>query len=371
MGVSHLLEHMVFKGTERRSSREIALSLESLGGSLDAYTSREHTSFQARVLDRHLPEAMDVLADLSLHPLLRESDLELEREVVLEEIATVEDTPDDLIFDLHSRGLWGDHGYGHAILGTGETVGRMTADDLRQVHLRAYRGGNMVVAVAGNLDHDQVVELVRRHFSSAPEGPRAAPVATPSPRASGLSSAVRDSAQTHLLVAGQGVAHGDPRRRAVTLISQALGGGMSSRLFQRIREELGLAYAVYTWHTFHRSAGTVGVYLGTRPGTAGRALEAVHEELRRVAREGLPADELRMAREQVKGHLTLSLESLTSRLHKLAGSALYGESVRSLSQLLAEYDAVTEEAVAAAAEELFTPESMLSLTLGPAPVTPS
>ena len=170
MGVSHLLEHMVFKGTQRRNARDIALVLERLGGSLDAYTTREHTCYSARVLDEHMDTAVDVLADLVLDPLLRAEDLDLEREVVLEEISTVEDTPDDLIFDLHSTALWGDHPYGYSILGTRETVGSLRDADLKRVHAREYRKPNMVIAAVGNIKHDEIVERVARLFEAAPNG---------------------------------------------------------------------------------------------------------------------------------------------------------------------------------------------------------
>ncbi|HSG50046.1 MAG TPA: pitrilysin family protein, partial [Longimicrobiales bacterium] len=297
MGVSHMLEHMVFKGTRARSAREIALSLEALGGSLDAYTSREHTSFQARVLDQHLPEALDVLADLTLHPLLRPGDLELEREVVLEEISTVEDTPDDLVFDLHGEALWGAHPYGHPILGTRETVSNLSAGDLEAVHREAYCARNMVVAVVGSLDHDATLDEVARLFGPLGAGQAALPVPEPAEAGQGRRRVVRDSAQSHIVFGGGGLTQGDPRRYAMVLLSQAFGGGMSSRLFQRIREELALAYAVYSYHAFYRSGGSVGVYLGTRPEMEEPAVAAVMEEMDRLAREALPADELEMVRE--------------------------------------------------------------------------
>lgn len=366
MGVSHLLEHMVFKGTRNRTAREIALSLEALGGSLDAYTSREHTSYQARVLDRHLPTALDVLADLALNPLLRETDLALEREVVLEEIGTVEDTPDDLVFDLHGEMLWGSHPYGHPILGTRETVAALGADDLREVHSRAYVARNMVVAAAGNLDHDAVLEAVRQRFGHLDPGEPATAVPEAVQVGQGRRHVPRESAQSHILLGAAGLAHPDPRRYALVLLSQALGGGMSSRLFQRIREELALAYAVYSYHSFHRSGGTMGVYVGTRPETAREAVEAVLEEMDRLARESLPTEELELVREQVKGQLTLAVESLGARLHKLAAFALHDEPVVGLGELLARYDRVEAEEVAELAAELFAEPAQLVLSLGPA-----
>src|SRR5690606_8029224 len=366
MGVSHLLEHMVFKGTERRTAREIALALERLGGSLDAYTTREHTSFQTRTLDEHVDAALDVLADLVLHPLLREEDLELEREVVLEEISTVEDTPDDLVFDLHAQALWGDHPYGFSILGTRESVGSLRAADLKRLHRRAYCRQNILVAAAGHISHEHVVARVAELFGDAPSGERArrpAPAPAVEPREVRVE---RATAQTHVVFGTRTFGHGDPRRYALVLLSNAFGGGMSSRLFQRVREELGLAYAVYSFQSFYADSGQVGVYVGTRPEVADRAVGVVREGLAKVAREGLTAQELEDAKGQVKGQLMLSLESSGARLHRLAGFALYDEPFLTLDELIARVEAVTLEQVAEVAAEFLDPERQVVLRLGPA-----
>ncbi len=365
MGASHLLEHMVFKGTPKRTAREIALSLESLGGSLDAYTSREHTSFQARVLDEHFPLALDVLGDITLNPLIREEDLALEREVVLEEIATVEDTPDDLVFDLHGARLWGAHPYGHAILGTKETVAAMSASDLREVHASRYTGRNLLVAAAGHLRHEEVVGQVEALFGDLEAGVAVPALPDPDHRHSGSVHEERSSAQAHLVFGSQVPGHSDPRRYALAIISSALGGGMSSRLFQRIREELGLAYAVFTFQSFYSRGGVSGVYVGTRPATAGSAADAVREELDRVARKGIPEVELEQTKQQLKGQIMLSLESTGSRLYRLASFALHNEPFLTLDQVLKKLDSVTAEEVAEAAREFFDPDGLLLLTLGP------
>jgi len=364
MGASHLLEHMVFKGTLKRTSREIALALEGLGGSLDAYTSREHTSFQARVLDEHLPVALDVLSDLVLAPLLREEDLALEREVVLEEIATVEDTPDDLVFDLHGSSLWGSHPYGHTILGTRETVLEMPSKVLQEIHATRYTGRNLVVAAAGQLQHQDVVEQVEALFGSVGPSEPAPLIPDPGPLQSGELHEERDSAQTHLVFGGGVPPHSDPSRYPLALISSALGGGMSSRLFQRIREELALAYSVFTFQSFYSRGGISGVYVGTRPSTAKKAAEAVRDELARVASDSLSPEELEQTKQQLKGQIMLSLESTGARLYRLAGFALHEEAFLSLDQVLKKLDGVSPEDVAAAAE-FFDPERLLLLSLGP------
>jgi len=365
MGASHLLEHMVFKGTRNRTAREIALTLESLGGSLDAYTSREHTSFQARVLDEHLPVALDVLADLVTGPLLRPEDLALEREVVLEEIATVEDTPDDLIFDLHGSSLWGNHPYGHAILGTRETVAGIPAETLRGILTDRYRGENLVVAAAGNLEHEEVVERARLLFgalSPAEEVPEIPPIPE---LPAGVRHVERASAQTHLVLGGGVPPYSDPRRYTFAVLSAALGGGMSSRLFQRIREELGLAYSVFTFQSFYSQGGMTGVYVGTRPATAGKAADAVRQDLAEVAAKGLPREEVDQTKQQLKGQIMLSLESTGARLFRLARSALHEEPFITLDEILRVLDEVDVASVAEVAAEFFHPDSFLQVTLGP------
>ena len=369
MGVSHLLEHMVFKGTERRSAHEIALSLEALGGSLDAYTSREHTVYQGRVLDEHLLEAADVIGDIVFHPTLRETDLALERKVILEEIGMVEDTPDDLVFELHNEQMWGPHPYGYSILGTRGTVQSLGIPDLRSLHARAYHPGQLVVAATGNVEHQQLLDvLARTGWLDAPGGDTTALGLEP-PRAQPPSSrhVEREGAQTHIVAGTTAVAHGDPERFPLLLLSMLLGGGMSSRLFQRVREELGLAYSVYTSQSFHADAGMHGVYVATAPETAGAALDAIRGELRSVVENGLPSDEIAMGRQQLKGQITLSLESVSSRMYRAASVELYGEPYRTLDELLALIDAISVDDVARVARAYFEPDQMTVISLGPKP----
>jgi predicted Zn-dependent peptidase len=367
MGISHLLEHLVFKGTERRSAHEIASSLESLGGSLDAYTAREHTCFQARVLDEHLPQAADVLADLVFRPLLRADDLRLERKVVLEEIAMVDDTPDDLVFELHNEALWGAHPYGYSILGTRESVGAMDLDAIRSLHARAYHPPQIVVAASGNVEHeDLLAALERTGWHALPRGPDerfAAPAPVPAPPSERF--VARDSQQVNVVFGSATVPHADPRRYALMLVNTLLGGGMSSRLFQRIREELGLVYSVYTFQSFHVDAGVHGVYLATAPDTAKQAIAAVREELDRMAAAGIGAAELQMGKQQVKGQITLSMESVTSRMYRAAAVELFDEPWAPLDEVLAKIDAITEENAREVCARFFQPERQTVVSLGP------
>jgi predicted Zn-dependent peptidase len=367
MGVSHLLEHMVFKGTARRTAKQIALELEALGGSLDAYTSREHTVYQARVLDEHLDVAADVIGDFVFAPLLRKADLELERKVVLEEIGMVDDTPDDLVFEMHSEALWGAHPYGYSILGTRESVSSLRTSHLEALHRRAYHPGQLIVAASGNVEHEALLDTLERTGWTARAGGDEARLIVPTPMAEQprRQHVSRDGAQTHIVVGSPTVRHGDPRRHAVVLLSALLGGGMSSRLFQRVREELGLAYAVYTFQSFHADVGMHGVYVGTGPETARQALDAINAELAIVAEQGLPAEELAMGKSQLKGQVTLSLESVTSRMYRCAGVELYGEPYRTLDEMLALIDSVTSDQIAEVAREFFAPERQTVVSLGP------
>jgi predicted Zn-dependent peptidase len=368
MGVSHLLEHMVFKGTERRTAQEIAMALESRGGSLDAYTARDTTAFQARVLDADLPRALDVLTDLVRHPVLRTSDLELERNVVLEEINTVADTPDDQVFDLSYETLWPEHPYGYSILGTRDTVSALSADDLKRLHLSAYFPANCVIAAAGNLTHEALLEgLGKLGWFEGDGGSGTGEAAPPVPSAIRGSEArhPKDTAQTHIVFATDTVPYADRRKYALLVLANVFGGGMSSRLFQRIREELGLAYAIYAFTSFYRQMGVAGVYVGTQPRTAAQAAAAIRAEYAKLAREGLSAAALAEAKQQTQGQLMLSLESPAARMYRLAGFPVYGEPYQSLDQVLAAVAALTVDDVAAVAAEFFDPARQTVVWLGP------
>lgn len=367
MGISHLLEHMVFKGTARRTARELALALEERGGSLDAYTSRDTTSFQAHVLDEDLPLAVEVLTDLVRHPLLRQADLDLERNVILEEIAGVEDTPDDLVFERHSAALWPGHPYGYSILGTEATVGRMTAAELRSLHAERYHPGNCIIAAAGAVDHDALLTALEREgWFDAPAGGEV-PEVPRHPAARGVDRRERrDTTQSHLVVGTDTFPAGDERRYALSILVNLFGGGMSSRLFQRVREELGLAYAVYAYRHFFHEAGQLGVYVGTAPETEAAALDAIRAELARLAADGLSAEELASGQRQLKGQIVLALENPVARMSRLAGQALGREPYRPIDEVLRRVDAVTSDLAGAVAAEFFAPDRQVIQRLGPA-----
>jgi len=367
MGISHLLEHMVFKGTERRTARELALELEVRGGSLDAFTGRDYTSYQAHTLDADLPLAVEILTDLARRPLLRPSDLEPERNVILEEIHGVEDTPDDLVFELHAAELWPEHPYGYSILGTPDTLAALSAADLRCLHATGYYRGNFVIAAAGNVNHEQLLTVLEREgwFEGTAPEPARRPVA-PVPAVRGAARREdRDTAQAHIVFGTDTFPLRDRRRFALAILTNLFGGGMSSRLFQRVREELGLAYAVFAYKHFYQSAGQLGVYVGTQPATADAAEDAIRAEYARLAAEGVSAAELADGKQQLKGQVMLSLESPGARMGRLAGFVLHDDEYRPLDQMLAEIDAVTQDEAAGVAAEFFAPERQSVVRLGP------
>jgi predicted Zn-dependent peptidase len=367
LGISHLLEHMVFKGTERRSARELALELEVRGGGLDAFTGRDYTCYQAHVLDADLPLALEILTDLVRRPLLRQSDLESERNVVLEEINGVADTPDDLVFELHARALWPTHPYGYSILGTPESLDALSAEDLSALHRAGYYRGNCVIAAAGNVEHTQLLSVLEREGwfeGDTREPPRPRIAATPAV-AGGNCIEHRDTAQTHIVFGTDTFPLRDPRRFPLAILTNVFGGGMSSRLFQRVREELGLAYAIYAYKQFYQSSGQLGVYVGTQASTANEAVDAIREEYSRLAREGLPPVELTNGKQQLKGQIMLSLESPGARMARLAGFVLYDDHYRPLDEMLKEIDAVSQDDVSAIATEFFAPDRQTVVRLGP------
>ena len=367
MGVSHLLEHMVFKGTERRSAQQIAMELEVRGGSLDAFTGRDYTSYQAHVLDADLPLAVEILTDIVRRPLLRERDLVPERKVIIEEISGVDDTPDDLVFELHAEALWPDHPYGYSILGTRDSVSALTTDDLQALHGGGYFRGTCVIAAAGNVNHAQLLTVLGREgwLEGASREPALRSVVSAPARRGAERREARDTSQTHIVFGTDTFPLRDPRRFTLAILTNVFGGGMSSRLFQRVREDLGLAYAIFAYKTFYQGSGQVGVYVGTQPESADAAVEAIRREYDRLATEGLPAAELAGAKQQLKGQIMLSLESPAARMGRLAGFTLHGDRYRPLDEMLAEIDAVSPDDVAAVAADFLPAERQTVVRLGP------
>lgn len=361
-GVAHFLEHLFFKGTRNRSVREIMEAIESRGGHLNAFTSREYTCVFAKVLDKYTATGIEVLADLIKNSLF--CDLEKERNVILEEIASVEDTPDEYVHDLIVEHHWPDHALGRAISGTAETVSALDFDHIVDFYGRWYQPENMVVSIAGNFDASTVFEQMEREFGAIEASP--VPPQEPGPRfRAGIQAVERDIAQSHITVAFPGPSMHEERKYAYDMTSNILGGGSTSRLFERIREEEGLAYAIYTFDSFYLTAGTVGLYAAVAPQHLKKTLDMTFTELRRLRDEGLTERELDLNREQIKGGMLMAMESTFTRMARMAKSMLYYGRLVPVSELIEKVDAVTQADVSACCEEVFRPEQCALLVLGP------
>jgi len=367
-GASHFLEHLLFKGTADRTASDIAHAVESVGGDMNAFTAQEMTAFYIRVPEEQLDLALDILADVIWTPALRVDDVDAERNVILEEIHMRDDTPDDLVHDLFAGAMFPDHPLGREVLGTASSVGGMTRDAIASFHERHYFPSTIVVAAAGNLDHDRVVERLASHAEALAVGEdldlrrSVAGLAAARPRA----LLTLPTQQVHLVLGTRGIPREDPDRYPLTVLNQALGGGVSSRLFQEVRERRGLAYSVYSYRVAYVETGAFGVYFGTAPGRLDEAIDVVSAELDRVTRDGgISGDELTAAKGHLKGSMALSLETSNSRMHRLGSSELILGDVLSLDEVVARVEAVTVEDITRIVERLFTSEPRTLAVVGP------
>jgi predicted Zn-dependent peptidase len=364
-GLAHFIEHMVFKGTERRSAEAIAREMDSVGGMLDAFTSKEQICFNAKVLDEHLPIAFDVIADLILRPKFDSDDVKKERQVVLEEIKMDMDNPEYLLHDIFTRGFWPEHSLGRPILGTPATVKKFNREALRNRFGNWFAPDHLVVTAAGNVTHEQVLELVERNFGYLqPAGP-AETNGAPETHAPINLETKRDLEQVHLCIGVPSVPLGHEDRFAFAVLNNLLGGGMSSRLFQNIREKQGLAYAVFSELTPYSDAGMMTVYAGTAKETVGQVLDLTIQEFRAVKESLVTEEELRRSKNHLKGSLMLSLESTSSRMSNLARQELYFGRFFSLDEILAGIEAVTREELQSLARQYFQTEQIAVTVLGP------
>jgi predicted Zn-dependent peptidase len=365
-GVTHFIEHLLFKGTARYSAVEIAEIFDGLGGELNAATSREHTLVYARVPDHHLETAMDVMGDMVFAPTF--GDLDAEREVVLEEIAMYEDAPQDLVHDLISEAIFGDHPLGRPVIGTAEVISSIPRDEISKYHGELYVPANIVVAAAGNIEHDRVVELVGRALERRNEvgesrlNARPPLMEPPPPR---LRFQRKDTEQYHVCLGAPGISRSDRRRFAASLLDAILGGSASSRLFQEIREKRGMAYAVYSFVSQYTDTGQIGVYLGTREDNLDEALAITAEQIADIAAGNLPERELERAKENLKGRILLSMESTSTRMNRLGKSLITDSELLSLDRIVAEIDAVDATSVSALAGALLAPERLSAACIGP------
>ncbi len=363
-GITHFIEHMVFKGTTTRSAEDIARSIDSLGGQLDAFTAKELISFSCKVLDEHMERAFDVLSDLLLHPVFRDDDIQKEQGVVLEELKMDEDNPDFLIHEIFSGNFWKDHALGKPIIGSKKTIKSFDREALLDYYRRAYVPSNMLVTAAGHLEHGPTVKLVENAFQELDR--QAAAVDDPAPSTHAI-IALRDKSaleQVHMCLGVPSYPMADQRRYASYVLNTLLGGGMSSRLFQNIREKQGLAYAVYSELNPYRDTGCLSIYAGTSLESAERVVDSIVKEFREIKNGQITGEELRRAKDHMKGSLMLGLESTSSRMANLARQQLYFGKFFSLDELIESVERITVEQVQQVAADCFNQKQIALTVLG-------
>ena len=360
-GISHFLEHLLFKGTDRFSSTEIDEIFDGMGAEINAGTGKETTSVYSRFLDQHLERAFDVLSDMVLRPAY--PDIESERQVVIEEIAMYEDEPSDKVHDVLSRAVFGDHPLGRPVIGRAEVIASVPVPDIAGYHSHRYNSQNLVVAAAGNIDHDRLVALVEEAQGELPP-PNDGRVEPPPPAEARRLFHQKETEQYHLCVGAPGLSRHDDRRFVLRVLDTILGGSTSSRLFQEIREKRGLAYAVFSYQSHYVDAGQTSLYLGTRPENVQQAFEIIGRELERMRSEPISAEELNRAKENVKGRTVLSMESSLARMNRLGSALLMDVPLLTLDETLARIDAVTLEDVGELAGELLAPDRLCAAGVG-------
>lgn len=362
-GISHFLEHLLFKGTERRTAAQISEEIDAVGGVLNAFTGKESTCYYARVLSEHAPLAMDLLEDIFLRSLMAEGEIDRERSVVLQEISQVEDTPDDYIHDLFALRYWPEHPLSFPVCGNAETVGSFCRDDFQRFCSERYRPDCLIVAAAGSIDHETIEEWAARAFGGL-EG-RAVANETAHPREHrGVFVVEKPLEQIHVCLGTAGVPQVAPERFPAWVMNTALGGGMSSRLFQEVRERRGRAYSVYSFLSAYRDAGYIGVYVGTSPEWLEEVLTVILGELESIAKDGLRPQELIRAKNQLKGNLLLGMETSDARMSRIAKNEIYFRRDIHLDELSALIDGTTNDAIVSLAGRLFRPETMALALLG-------
>ncbi|MBW3609055.1 MAG: insulinase family protein [Actinobacteria bacterium] len=362
-GLSHLVEHMLFRGTDRYGSLEIDQIFDTMGAELNAGTGKENTSVYARVIDDHLRQAFDVVGDMVWHPRFDESDLANEREIVLEEIAMYEDDPQDRVFDVFGEAVFGEHPLGRPVIGRADVIANTSPAGLHAFHANHYAPEDVVIAAAGSLEHDAVVELARG--LDVPQRPRVAqPPPVPEQLPPHLRFLRKDTEQYHVTLGAPAVARDDERRFTMRVLDALLGGTSSSRLFQEVRELRGLAYNVYSFQSLHAGTGMIGVYLGTRPDNLAPALQVVADELERLRQDGVSAEELERAKENVKGRIVLSLESTAARMSRLGAAVLSELPLLTIDEVVERIESVTLDEVDALLRELLAPERLSAAAIG-------
>lgn len=363
-GVAHFLEHMIFKGTRRRSPRKIVRDIESLGGQINAFTSKEQTCYHVEILDEHLPQAIDVLSDILCRSSFPEKEIDKERSVILDEIQSVEDTPDELAHEYFVEKLYPDNALGFPILGSKETVSAIQRDDVLSFYKSQYVAKNIVIAAAGNVDHEKLVKFVSKKFQfEEGDAPEAPPI--PDRFNHGEYFVEKPIHQAHICMGVPSYHFGHENKYDLMVMNAILGGGMGSRLFQNIRERHGIAYGIYSFFDFYFDSGLFGVYLGTDKKNIKNVFKLLAKEFSRLRDKAVSPKELREAKSQLKGNIVLGLESSAARMNRLAMLELYLDNFKKIDSVIEKIDAVTAESILATSHELLNPDKMLKVIFTP------
>ena len=366
-GISHFVEHMVFKGTKHFDAQGIAQSMESVGGYLNAFTSKEHTCFYARTLDKHIARAVEVLSDMVQFPLFDEKEMKKEKQVVIEEIKNIEDDPDDLIHDYFERSIYPKHSLGYPVIGTPENIEGMTKGKLFSHLQKFYTPEKMIVSAAGNLKHSELIKLVEKHFKTIQHrNGKSQRSQTSRQLKAGVQRYEKPITQAHVCLGTHGLGVKDKQRYPMLVLNTLLGEGMSSRLFQNIREKYGFAYTVYSFASFLSDAGSFGVYVGTDKNNVNNCIELIYKELNKLKLKPVSRDEIKRTKEQLKGSMMLSLENMSSRMLRLGSGELYFGKLIPLSDIVKKIDAVNVDQIQDVANKIFDTDKFATIIFNPA-----
>jgi len=363
-GVTHFIEHLMFKGTQRRSAKDIAEELDAVGGQLNAFTTKEYTCYYARVLDEHLPLAVDLLGDMLFHSRFDEVDIDRERNVILEEIKMYEDAPDELVHDIFAGTIWRSHPLGRPVIGGEQSVRNLSRADLRSFYKQFYIPGNIVVAAAGNFDHERLLEMLNENFGQLTGGKKERHFVVPQPNKQ-VFCRTKETEQVHLCLGTPGLPIDHEKIYVFQLINTILGGGLSSRLFQEIREQRGLVYSVFSYHSSYHDSGLFCVYAGLSKENVREALELIVKEIKDLQKQGVGPAELQRVKNQLKGNLLLSLESVSTRMSRLGKSQLYLGKITPPEEIVRRIMAVTNDDIMELTRNLLKPEDFSLASVGP------
>jgi predicted Zn-dependent peptidase len=363
-GISHFIEHMLFKGTEKRTAKQIAESIDNIGGQINAFTGKECTCYYTKTLDTHIENAVEVLADMFFHSRFSQKDIDVEKKVILEEIGMYEDSPEELVHDILSETVWNDNSLGYPILGTQDSLKGIDPDMIRRYMDSSYTPHNSVISVAGNFDEEKLVELLTRYFSGWKAGSRQETIYHPAQFISNTRIKEKETEQVHVCMGFKGIEHGNDRLYTLLAVNNIFGGGMSSRLFQKIREEKGLVYSIYSYPSSYQNAGLFTIYAGMNPEHLPKVVELVTQEIREIRKTRISPEELEKSKEQLKGNYILGLESTSSRMNSIGKSELLLGRIYSPEEVLQKIDGIDMETVTEIIDRIFDMSSISYSAVG-------